>query len=196
MNFLNFFYLFFRLAPFVIVCFFSLQSILNNDLKGVIYLVGLLIASMVTVSLGKLFSNDSNYTPQAMCNTITLGDGGATLSALPLSQTVFGYTLFYLFRFISEYNLYSQNTATLLLFPTLAICDGLWNWYYSCLGDKSKTTYKVLAAFIIGSLIGGVWGSIIISTKMPGIQYLSGISNKDVCNRPTKGMFRCRKAKK
>ena len=42
-NILSISYLFFRLAPFIIVCFFTLNSIFNQDLRGIIYLCGLLI---------------------------------------------------------------------------------------------------------------------------------------------------------
>ena len=51
-NIINILYMFFRLAPFIIVSYFTLQSIFNQDLKGVIYLIGLLVASVVTVILG------------------------------------------------------------------------------------------------------------------------------------------------
>ena len=36
LNIATIIYLFFRLAPFIIVCFFSLQSIFNQDLKGLV----------------------------------------------------------------------------------------------------------------------------------------------------------------
>ena len=42
-NIINILYMFFRLAPFIIVSYFTLQSIFNQDLKGVIYLIGLLV---------------------------------------------------------------------------------------------------------------------------------------------------------
>ena len=42
-------YLAFRMAPFIIVCYFILQSLLNWDLKGIIYLAGLLFCSVAIV---------------------------------------------------------------------------------------------------------------------------------------------------
>lgn len=42
-NLLSISYLFFRLAPFIIVCFFVLNSVFNQDLRGLIYLCGLMI---------------------------------------------------------------------------------------------------------------------------------------------------------
>ena len=40
-------YLAFRMAPFIIVSFFVLQSILNFEIKGIIYIYGLLIISHI-----------------------------------------------------------------------------------------------------------------------------------------------------
>jgi len=42
-NLLSISYLFFRLAPFIIVCFFTMNSLFNQDLRGIVYLCGLLI---------------------------------------------------------------------------------------------------------------------------------------------------------
>ena len=50
-NLINILYMFFRLAPFLIISYFTLQSLLNQDLKGVIFIVGLVIAAAVTVGI-------------------------------------------------------------------------------------------------------------------------------------------------
>ena len=59
-NLLSISYLFFRLAPFIIVCFFTLNSLFNQDLRGIIYLCGLLIliaTVVLTPPVGVLFLN-------------------------------------------------------------------------------------------------------------------------------------------
>jgi hypothetical protein len=43
LNFVSIVYLFYRLAPFIIVCFFTLNSLINQDLRGLMYLCGLLL---------------------------------------------------------------------------------------------------------------------------------------------------------
>jgi len=48
-------YLFFRLSPFIIASFFSLISVFNSDLKGFIYLVGLIFATALTMGIGGSF---------------------------------------------------------------------------------------------------------------------------------------------
>ena len=98
LNLVSIFYLFFRLAPFIIVSYFGLQSIFNQDLTGVVFLIGLLVTSAITVMTGNILPAQNNDTGSknllsgAVCNQLTIGSGGP-LSKLPLSQTVFGYTL-------------------------------------------------------------------------------------------------------
>ena len=55
LNLVSIVYLFYRLAPFIIVCFFTLNSIINQDLRGLMYLCGLLILVFV------IFLSNSSY---------------------------------------------------------------------------------------------------------------------------------------
>ena len=50
-------YLFFRLSPFIIASFFSLISVFNSDLKGFIYLVGLIFSTAITMGTGTAFKS-------------------------------------------------------------------------------------------------------------------------------------------
>ena len=60
LNLVTLIYLFFRLAPFISVCYFSLGSIFNQDIKGLIYLVGLLVALFSGI-VGFLLLETINY---------------------------------------------------------------------------------------------------------------------------------------
>jgi len=197
LNIVNLLYLFFRLAPFIIVSYFTLQSLFNQDLKGLIYLVGLLVASVVTILIGNILPQDQTKSllipestnarlNKAKCNQLTLG-AGQPISNLPLSQTVFGYTLAYLSYFISMNSLQTQNIPMFVLFPIVILADIFWNVNNGC----SSAIY-LLSALILGGLIGSLWAMIIDSTKMANLAYFSGISNKDVCSQPKKSMYRCR----
>lgn len=196
MNIVSLIYLFFRLAPFIIVSYFTLQSVFNQDLKGVIYLVGLLIASVVTILVGNVIPRPGNSetgpTPltTAKCHMLTLNENGP-ISKLPLSQTVFGYTLAYLSYFIGVNNLQTQNIATFIIFPIIVIADFIWSTSNNCASPE-----MLLTALIVGGLIGVAWAMIIDSTNMANLAYFSGISNKDVCSQPSRSMYKCRPVKK
>lgn len=191
LNIINLIYLFFRLSPFIIVSYFALQSIFNQDFKGLIYLVGLLMASVTTIIVGNILpKQDVPALNQAKCNMLTLG-ANEPLSRLPLSQTVFGYTLAYLSYFIGVNNLQSQNIATFVIFPLIVIADFMWSTSNSCASPE-----YLLTSLIIGGLIGVLWAMIIDSTKIADFTYFSGINNKDVCTQPSRSMYRCRPVKK
>jgi len=196
LNLISILYLFFRLAPFIIVSYFGLQSIFNQDLKGVIFLIGLLVTSVITVIVGNILpmqsKNDGVMSEFArkICNQLTIGSNGP-VSKLPLSQTVFGYTLAYLSYFIGINNLASQNVPTFIIFPLLIVADIIWNTTHGC-----STNILLLTSLIIGGILGTLWGMIIEATNVPGLAYFSGISNKDVCSRPTKSLYRCRAVNK
>lgn len=193
LNIINILYMFFRLAPFIIVSYFTLQSLFNQDLKGVIYLIGLIVASFVTIVLGgilKKFSPPKGLMPteysRIRCTQLTLGNT-QPISILPLSQTVFGYTLAYLTYFISINNLQTQNIATFIMFPLVIIADIIWSTSNICSSPK-----YLLISLIIGGIIGILWAMIIESTNMPNLAYMSGIANKDVCSKPSKSLYKCR----
>ena len=68
LNIINIMYMFFRLAPFIIVSYFTLQSLFNQDMKGVIYIIGLIVASFVTVILGGILKNSPHL--KVLCQQI------------------------------------------------------------------------------------------------------------------------------
>jgi len=200
LNIINILYLFFRLSPFIIISYFTLQSIFNQDLKGLIYLIGLLIAAAMTILIGNIIPIEDNALgaavdqksiySKAKCTNLTIG-AGQPLSRLPLSQTVFGYTLAYLSYFIGVNNLQTQNIATFVIFPIVILADMMWNTQNGC-----STNILLISALIIGGLVGVLWAIIIDSTKIADLTYFSGVTNKDVCSRPSKGLYRCRTVKK
>lgn len=85
----------FRLAPFILVSFFSLSSILNQDFKGIVYLAGLLFACFIATITGSSFevfkNNGAIADNDLVCNVLTLTEKGR-LSQLPLSMVTFSYT--------------------------------------------------------------------------------------------------------
>jgi hypothetical protein len=195
LNLINVLYMFFRLSPFIIVSYFTLQSILNQDLKGVIYLVGLIVTSFIVYLIASMLpeepvSKNSNDLMKVKCTQLTIGSGNP-ISQLPLSQTVFGYTLTYLSYFIGVNNLQSQNIPIFILFPVLILGDIFWSTTNSCSSPK-----YLLISLIISSIVGLLWAMLIESTGVGGFAYLTGIANKDVCSRPTKSLYKCRSIKK
>lgn len=185
LNLTNIFYTSYRLSPFILVSFFTLSSILNQDLKGIIYLAGLLIACFFSVIVGKNEVFTNSLTPATICNSFIIGTS-EPFSRLPLSMTIFTYTFGYLLYIIGLYGLAKDNITTIILFSILIISDWTWNIYFNC-----NSHIRLIGAFLIGSGIGVAWSAIIASTKQVQLQYFNGISNKEVCSINKNVKFKC-----
>jgi hypothetical protein len=207
-------YLSFRMAPFIIVCFFILQSLLNWDLKGIIYLAGLLFSSVIIVALNSLMKQmfpklDGESIPNEKCSIISLGEGGSVLSTIPLSLAVYSYTFFYMLIFI--FNLgnrtdnkgilgktklsapdlnvaFKQNIPTLVIFPLLCILEIIWIMLNSCV---HQPLYFITCSIVVSGICGTLWAIIITSLNLPDLMYLSK-SGVEVCSRPSKTYFSCK----
>lgn len=199
-NILNVFYLGFRLAPLIIVCYFLLQSLFNYDLRGVIYLCGLIIASFAGSILGDLIDVGYIEGRSYRCNTLYLGSIPTTsgivepMSKLPLNILVYSYTLAYLVTaFTAPPVTYKnalaslqQNMPVLIIFPLLIIFEGVWLTAHSC-----NAFMMIFMSLLVGIGGGVFWAFMMRLTKNPNIQYMS-IGNINVCSRPTKTIYRCR----
>ena len=163
MNITSILYMFFRLAPFMLVCFFSLYCIFNRNMNGIIYLAGLLIACFVTILIGNFpgFQNIDKSTglPSQMnqsCRMIEFTETGP-ISYLPLGQTILAYTLGYVGLPIIKNDFLNKNfnhvnIPVILFFFALLVADLAWNMYKKCFGVGSL----VVSSFI-GIVIGIAW---------------------------------------
>jgi hypothetical protein len=190
LNIISFSYLFLRLAPFILVCFFTLTSIFNQDFKGLVYIAGLLFSSFTTIAFGNMLSDfipiiDAVNKPE-VCNMITVGQSG-DISKLPLGQSVISFTFGYLLYTIIEQGIVKQNIATIVFFPILLLFDIVWNAKNSC-----YTIWQLIFSLIIGGLFGVLWSYIISTTKSPELRYFSGINNNEICSVPSQQTFKCR----
>jgi len=197
----NIVYLTFRLLPIILPSYFILSSIFSQDIKGLIYLAGLLIASIVTIGMGNylpkidgfenLFTTGANDNTKLKCNLIALG-GNSAVSQVPLSQAVFAYTFFYIIYIIGKHNdfnknnLWIQNIPTVVFLGSIVIADMIWNLTNSC-----HTFPAILVSFLTAGTWGVLWAWMIDSSGAVQLQYFNGLSNRTYCTRPSTQTFKC-----
>ena len=97
LNLGTFIFLFLRLAPFILICFFTLSSIFNSDLRGIVYLFGLLWAVFVSFIVGSYIPLEQidDKEQSGICDFVLFGSSDQP--KLPVGETIIGYTFFYLF---------------------------------------------------------------------------------------------------
>jgi hypothetical protein len=187
-NIVSLLILFFRLAPFILVCFFVIASIFNQDLKGLVYLVGLIFAIFLNLMIensGWVNSIGILNRDEAKCSNITFHFANATI--LPFSQTVLGYTFAYLLWVIVSMKIVEQNIVTIIFFSLLMFSDIIWNAYNGCFSMAAS-----IISIIIGGGMGTLWGFVIDQSHNTELQYFVGYSNNEICSKPSKSTFRCK----
>jgi hypothetical protein len=184
-----------------------MDSLINNSLRGIIYLAGLLVCCFVVTLLANSFPNISptmastEFLPGSIipfqnydCNVLTLGENGP-ISKLPLSQSVFAYTLSYLLVLIADVDkdntgIMLKNIPTILLFIILILADFAWSLINKC----TPSLLHPLLAGGIGAMFGVGWASILTAYKLTDFYYISGTSTREVCSAPTQKSFKCWKS--
>ena len=186
LNILAFVYLFLRLAPFIIICFFSLSSLFNQDYKGIVLLIGVLLSCFLSILVSSLMGIYIDPNKPEICSALSIGQ--QELSAIPLSQTIFSYVFTYLLYFIFKYSSAYNNITTVIFFPILIIFDIYWNITNSC-----NPMLNIGLSIGVGAITGYLWASIIDSTDSPNLTYLANPTNTDseVCSKPSQQTFKC-----
>jgi hypothetical protein len=178
-NIVSLSYLFSRLSPFIIVMYFVLQSVFNQNLKGIFYVAGVLFACFLNfILVGDSIGSPSGV-ENPVCNII---DG---MPQLPIGQTILGFTFAYLSYIIIVHKLLSNNAATFVIFPILILSDLVWNF-----SNKCASALALITSLAIGSVFGVLW-AMIIDKVDPELQFFNGIGNKDICKRPTSTLYKC-----
>jgi len=199
LNIYNIVYLTFRLLPIILPTYFILSSVFSQDIKGLIYLAGLLIACIITILFSKsIYENfpelklNTNPNPNVdKCNLITL-NGIGPISEVPLSQAVYAYTFWYIIFIIGKHNdfkknnLWLQNIPTIIFLTVIVIADLIWNFTNQC-----SSVVGLLISFFIAGIFGLLWAWIIDSSGAVKLQYFNGLSNRTYCSRPSKQVFKC-----
>jgi hypothetical protein len=191
-NLSNIIYIAFRLAPFLLVSFFTVSSIFNYEYKGLIYLGGLLITTAIAIGLSKNIKYENpelNDSQLFVCNSLTLSTSGP-ISNIPLSILVLVYTFTYLLYFIYLSNTWLQNISTYVVFILLILGQIYWTSTNSC-----AVPAAVLASVVIGTGGGLLWGMAINNMGISQLGYFGGLGNQNVCSIPKKQTFKCTKRK-
>lgn len=186
LNLNSLFYLFFRLSPFIIVCFFTLGSIINGELKGFIYLVGLIFTCVLSaVGTSQFVDNNGEDNAKAsVCSLYTINSIASDIT--PMSLVILSYTFFYLVYPIGKYKLAIDNVPVLIFFPILILAEAYWIISKSCF-----PVINCFLAFVFGGCLGVAWAAIIDATKLRGLQYYNIGSNRERCSVASKQRFVC-----
>lgn len=191
MNFGSVSHLAFRMAPFILVSYFTLSSLFNGDFKGIFFLAGLLLSTFVVTMAGNSFGGSVDAESVVKCNLLSLGSDGTRMSKqAPLSIVVFSYTLGFLGYIIGKYNLAKKNIPTLVILPMLIVAETYWQVSNKCM---PRPMIGLLVSVVLGGGLGALWSYIIDRMNLTKLQYFNGLSTKETCELGKNVKFKCTK---
>ena len=172
-------------APFIIVCYFILLSIINTDMKGIVYLIGLIASTMMTIFIGNgLVGKPNSTNKDVLCDIVTINHI-AGISNIPISLTIYCFTLSYLLYTIIAINITFLFRAVVPVFAliVLIIMDISWISTKKCFQQN-----HILTAIMVSLLLGMGWGFIINKINNKSLQYFT--ADDSVCTMPKKSYFK------
>jgi hypothetical protein len=174
LNIKTFLYIFLHLCPFILVCFFTISSIFGNDIKGIVYLVGLLLSIGLVIMSESIFPNlgDSwfnNDKQNAMCNIFSFGQ--SSLSNLSIGQMIIGFSFSYLvytMNVVNEDPVFAANWPTILFFSLLVIAEfGINTNIMTFIKDNLMMCIGIVVGILV--LIGIIYGMIALFSTGVGV---------------------------
>ena len=158
LNIKTFLYIFLHLCPFILVCFFTISSIFGNDIKGIIYLVGLLLSIGLVIMSESIFPNLGddwfNNKQNAMCNIFSFGQ--SSLSKLSIGQIIIGFSFSYLvytMNVVNEEPVFASNWPTIVFFSLLVISELGINTNIITLMPIIQKYWKIIVGVVIGIIL-------------------------------------------
>lgn len=191
----TFMYMFIRLCPFILVCFFTISSIFNGDVKGFVYLAGLLLN--VGVTIGIISNYIPNYkqdtTQNMICDITSFGN-----KSLSVGENIIGFTFFYLLTTMlivgakNEIYLVGSNWPTIVFFTLLIGSEIFINTNVVRAAPYCYDWKNSLLTYLIGGIFGAGWAWAVVSTNTAELQYFNQYKNREKCEKTNKAKFRCK----
>jgi hypothetical protein len=175
------------IAPLLVVFFMVTISLFNQNLKGLVYLAGLMVALLINIPIANMIGGDwSRVNPEAMslCNIVTIPYITEFTSPGP-SALVLGFTLAYLVQPMVLNN--QMNYVVLAFMAGLLGIDMTTKVTMGC-----TTLGGAALGALLGMFVSVIWYSLFKSAGYDSLLYFDEMQSNNVrCTQPSKQTFKC-----
>ena len=184
LEFSNILELFSLISPFLLGFFLVLSSLFNQNLKGLVYLAGVLIAVVINIFLMNQIGSPKLEGSAFSCDFISLPFMGQFNSPAPTSLFI-AFTIAYLVLPMKYNN--QMNYVILAALLCLLALDGITKV------NKRCTTFGgTFLGTLVGFVLGAMWYTLFHMSGYDSLLYFDELqSNRVVCSRPAKQSFKC-----
>tara|TARA_B110000285_G_scaffold201066_1_gene235420 strand:- start:6748 stop:7353 length:606 start_codon:yes stop_codon:yes gene_type:complete len=185
MDFSNVFKLVSALSPLLLGSILMMASIFNQNIKGIIYLAGVLLACVANIFIMNLIKSPSEPDRSITCDIIEAPFIANNYNSPAFNSMFIAFTIAYLT--IPMYYNDEMNYALLVTMLVIFAVDAVTK-----LRGKCTTATGVLFGGLIGIIFGAGWFTLFHATGNDNLLYFNELlSNKTVCTRPNKQQFKC-----
>ena len=174
------------ISPFLLGFFLVVSSIFNQDLKGFIYLAGVLMSSILNILLKNMIKSESSSDAAPICHLMKFDIfSDQNYNNPSISSSFIAFTIAYLLLPMIYHK--QMNYTVLVFLITLFIIDTMTK-----LSNKCTNLAGIFIGSLIGFILGSIWFSLFMANNQEDLLYFSEfISNNTVCSRPSSQTFKC-----
>lgn len=172
------------IAPTLLVFFLFLSSLFNQNVKGLVYIAGLLLASMLNIIFMNMIGSERSEEESFSCSVFDIPHISKYNSPYP-TTLIIAFTIAYLVMPMKYNN--QMNYVVLIFLLCLLVIDILTKVQNKC------TTYPgTLLGALVGYLLGVLWYTIFNTSGYKSLLYFDELrSDNVICSKPTKQTFKC-----
>ena len=186
LTFSNMLQLFAALAPLLLGFFLVMSSLFNQNLKGMVYLAGVLMSSIINVFLMNQIKSPMSQKAidSISCNLVEIPYFTQFNSPAPSSLFI-AFTVAYLvlpMQYNDQMN-YVILASLLCLFGLDAVTK---------IGNGCTTLGGSFLGALVGGILGTIWYTLFHVSGYDSLLYFDELeSNNVTCSRPSKQTFKC-----
>jgi len=172
------------ISPTLLIFFLFLSSLFNQNLKGLVYIAGILITFIINVFFMNLVGSERDENEAYSCSLFDIPYITQFNSPYP-SSLLISFTLAYLVLPMKYNN--QMNYGVLAFLCILLAIDVI-----SKVENKCTTYAGSILGALVGFLFGAIWYVLFHATGYDGLLYFDELrSDNVVCSRPSKQTFKC-----
>lgn len=187
LTFANVFQYLMSLGPVFIASFLIIGSALNQNVKGFIYLGGLVLTAILAIGFKQLFRIPRSAGYQAdNCDTFAMPDVITRYSTPDMNTMLLTFTAAYLLwpMFKGETRVNAWLIIVLLIF--------IFGNSFTRIAKQCSGVIDIAIGILLGFACGTAWFFLFWMTNNRKLLYIDDlVSNKVSCERPSKQNFKC-----
>jgi len=185
LNFSNMLQFFSTISPILVAFFLVMISLFNSDIKGLVYLGGVLMASLGNLFVMNTLKIKNDKTPSPACNLFDFPFMNNEYISPAFNTFFLAFTLLYLFMPMQYFS--NINYPVLIFLSGLIILDAVTKVSRACTNFGG-----IVFGFVLGALAGIIYFVTWYYSGHEDLLYFNvEPSNNVVCARPKQQTFKC-----